>query len=131
MASLAPETLVPGKRYLVEHRRGELPSFSGRFIGLYTRPTVVHAQFNRLQGPNSIEAPTTEQAVRADEWTFHETGDNIRMRRATESGALYNALPDNILGEIRKYGGAGRKTRVTTRRSKKVRRTRMKRVRKN
>lgn len=129
MTSLAPETLVPGKRYQIEHRRGELPSFSGRFIRLYTRPTVVHAQFNRLQGPNRIEAPTTEQAVRVDEWTFHETGDNIRMRRATESGVLYNALPDNVLREIRTYGGAGRKTRARrfSRRTKRV----TKRVRKN
>lgn len=97
--------LVPGRRYRIQHRAQILAPRTGVFLQMFQLPYGTFAQFDRQQGPGRKEQPVTRATYGEIEWSFHMSGESIAMNKATQSGTLYNAIPNNVLYDLKKYGG--------------------------
>ena len=111
MSEISPEALITGTRYRIQHRKGILAPRLGVFLRIYSSPNsspagIVSAQFDHFVNAHGPErSSSTKYTYRADEWSFHKSGETIVKERVTESGNLYNALPDNVLRKIKAHGG--------------------------
>ena len=103
--------LEPGVRYRIHHKKGKLRPR----IGIFVRIDGSSAIFNDVIKPNNIKphVPTATSAYLDNEWTFHQSGEEISKNKAL-SGVQ---LPNEVLNIIRKYGG-GKTRRRRIKRSK-------------
>lgn len=106
------EDLVRGRRYRIQHRAGLLPPRTGKFLDIVQSPGRVHARYHHVQGPGRRDQHVSTSAYWDGEWSFHESGESTAMRKATQSGKLYNAIPNNVLHNLRQFvGGKTRRRR--------------------
>jgi hypothetical protein len=113
------EKLEPGVRYRIHHKKKKLPPRIGIFVRINESNLFdtkkQHAIFKDTIKPNNIKphVPTATSAYLDNEWTFHQSGEEISKNKAL-SGVQ---LPNEVLQIIRKYGG-GKTRRRRIKRSK-------------
>ena len=118
LSAIPIKDLKPGVRYRIHHKEKKLPPRIGIFVridesNLFGKKT--HVIFKDTIKPNNIKphVPTATSAFLDNEWTFHQSGEEISKNKAL-SGVQ---LPNEVLQIIRKYGG-GKTRRRRIKRSK-------------
>ena len=134
------EKLEPGVRYRIHDKKGIRPPYIGIFVRIVESNLFgtikKHAIFNDTIKPNNIKphVSTTTISFSENEWTFHQSGEQLMLRQVLERAVgLPRSNASILAGRIglgpintRKKGGS-----KTRRRRAKISKTRQRRIKRS